>query len=94
MGVTMKRLVQALAVFLVVTMIGLSGTLLAGTTGKIAGRVIDNQTGEGLPGANVFVRGTNFGAATDVEGYYTILNVPPGKFVVEVSMVGYKKVVQ
>ncbi len=36
----------------------------AGTTGKIAGRVVDGESGEPLPGVNVVVLGTMLGAAT------------------------------
>lgn len=65
--------------------------LIAGTTGKIAGRATDN-TGASLPGANIIIDGTTLGAATDIDGYYTILNVPPGVYTVRASMVGYQSV--
>ncbi len=58
-------------------------------TGKVAGKVVDRTTGEGLIGATVVVEGTSRGAATDVNGEYTILNVPPGIHVVRASYVGY-----
>lgn len=63
--------------------------LFAGTTGKIAGRVTDKENSEPLIGTNVIVRGTSLGAATDIDGYYTILNIPPGVHTITVSMVGY-----
>lgn len=63
----------------------------AGTTGKIAGQVKDEQTGEPLIGTNVFVEGTTLGAVTDLDGYFVILNVPPGKYAVVASAVGYGK---
>ena len=53
-------------------------TLFAGTTGKIAGTVKDATTGEALPGSNVIIVGTTMGAATDTNGEYFILNIPPG----------------
>lgn len=65
--------------------------LLAGTTGKIAGVVTDAATGEGLPGVSVRIEGTSLGAATDIEGRYTVLNVPPGLHDVTSSYVGYKR---
>ena len=68
--------------------------LMAGTTGKIAGKITDAQTGEPLPGANVFVEGTTLGAATDTEGDYFILNVPPGTYSVASTMMGYAKLRQ
>ncbi len=66
--------------------------VFAGNTGKIAGIVLDAQTGEPLVGANVIVKGTRLGASTDLDGTYYILQVPPGKYELEVTYVGYKKV--
>jgi outer membrane receptor protein involved in Fe transport len=63
--------------------------LFAGTTGKIAGRVVDKSTGEPLIGANVLVKNTLMGASTDIDGYYVILNVSPGEYVLQVSYIGY-----
>ncbi len=66
--------------------------LFAGTTGKLAGLVVDKETGEGLAGVNVYFEGTSIGAATDVDGYYTIINIPPGTYTLSVSMIGYRLV--
>jgi outer membrane receptor protein involved in Fe transport len=64
----------------------------AGTTGKVAGLVTDNESGEALAGVNVYLEGTSLGAATDLEGYYQIINVPPGSYSLTVSMIGYRSV--
>jgi len=64
----------------------------AGTTGKIKGKIIDKETSEPILGANVVVEGTYFGAAADEEGEYYINNVPPGKYTLVASAVGYNKV--
>ncbi len=62
----------------------------AGTTGKLSGTVMDADSGQPLPGANVVLQGNlRLGATTDPDGRYFILNVPPGVFEVEASMVGY-----
>lgn len=71
--------------------IGLISLVYAGTTGKIAGKVTDAATGEPLPGINIIVEGTSLGAATDLDGNYVINNIPPGKYNVIVSGVGYGK---
>ena len=71
----------------------ITGIINAGTTGKIAGRLIDSQTKEPLIGANVVITGTNYGAATDVDGNFVILNIPPGKYTVKISSIGYKTVI-
>lgn len=66
--------------------------LYAGTTGKIAGVITDASTGEPIIGANVIIKGTTMGAASNVDGNYVILNVPPGVYALVISMVGYQKV--
>ncbi len=63
--------------------------LIAGNTGKIAGTVIDTDTNEPLPGVNVFIEGMPVGAATDLDGQYFIINIPPGKYAVTAAMMGY-----
>jgi len=60
-----------------------------GTTGKIAGRITDAETGEALPIAQVMVVGTTLGAAADDKGYYNIVNVPIGIYSLQVSVIGY-----
>jgi hypothetical protein len=59
-------------------------------TGKINGRVIDQKTGEALIGANVILKGTVYGAATDLDGNYYISGVPSGVYQLIVSYVGYE----
>jgi len=61
----------------------------AGITGKVKGRVWDLESGDPLPGANVQITGTTLGAATDIDGYYFVLNVPPGRHEIVVTFVGY-----
>ncbi|OYD16787.1 hypothetical protein CH333_02740 [candidate division WOR-3 bacterium JGI_Cruoil_03_44_89] len=66
--------------------------LWAGTSGKLAGRVTDAQTGEALPFANIIVEETTLGDASDLDGFYVILNVPPGTYAVTAKMMGYQEV--
>jgi hypothetical protein len=77
--------------FFILTLV-LSEMTVAQTTGKITGIIKDAATGEPLPGVNVSLEGTNLGAASDLEGYYVILNIPVGSHEVKVSMIGYKAV--
>lgn len=62
------------------------------STGKIMGKVMDASLGEAVPFANVLVEGTTLGAASDIDGNYVILNVPPGRYNVTASYIGYQKV--
>ena len=65
----------------------------AQNVGRISGTVTDAASGEPLPGVNVVVDGTTRGAATDLEGEYFILNVPPGRYELRASMIGYETTV-
>ncbi|MDZ7375518.1 MAG: TonB-dependent receptor [candidate division KSB1 bacterium] len=67
--------------------------LFGGVTGKIAGTVVDAENRQPLPGVNVVIEGTTMGAATDINGYYVILNVPVGTYRLKATMMGYSSVV-
>lgn len=62
-------------------------------TGKIRGVVADKNTGETIIGANVVISGTTRGSATNIDGEYIIIGLSPGKYNLEVSYLGYKKIV-
>jgi outer membrane receptor protein involved in Fe transport len=70
----------------------LTSLVFGGTTGKLAGKVINTETGKPLAGANVFIEGTRLGAATDLDGEYYIINVPAGRYSVTTSSLGYQSV--
>ena len=55
---------------------------------QITGVITDSQTGEGMPGVNVVVKGTNIGTMTDVNGRFSI-NVSDGKATLVLSFIGY-----
>jgi len=67
----------------------LAGIALAANTGTVSGRVTDKKTGEALVGASVVVDETELGNATDVNGQYQIINVPPGAYTVTATTMGY-----
>jgi len=68
-----------------------ASTAWPGQTGKISGKVIDAATGSPLPGANILVEGTALGAASDLDGSYFIINIPPGTYAINTSMIGFQK---
>ncbi|MGE5804308.1 MAG: carboxypeptidase-like regulatory domain-containing protein, partial [Ignavibacteria bacterium] len=83
----MKKLI--LSLFLLIIS---ASVIYPGTTGKIAGIITEKSTGDPIPGANIIVVGTTFGAASDADGQFTILYVPPGTYDVQISVIGYRKV--
>ncbi len=64
----------------------------AAQSGTLIGNVHDAGTAEALPGVNVILKGTYYGAATDVDGKFKITGISPGNYNVAISLIGYKTV--
>jgi hypothetical protein len=91
---------------IVILFILLAPGSLSATNGKITGKVTDQETKEPLIGASVMIThevltdGSRvaldrvLGGATDIDGYYVILNVPPGVYIVKASNVGFTPLIQ
>lgn len=66
---------------------------LPGTTGKIAGEVLDKENNQPVIGARVLVEGTTMGAMVNpMDGSFIIQNVPPGTYTLVASCIGYNPV--
>ncbi len=63
--------------------------LFAQQSGGLKGHVSDKVTGDGLPFANIVVKGASIGTACDLDGDYILRNIPSGKQTIIVSYVGY-----
>ncbi|NQV38327.1 MAG: TonB-dependent receptor [Candidatus Marinimicrobia bacterium] len=75
-----------LSLFLVIL---LPMSIFAGETGKITGTVVDKENGNPLPGVNVVLEGTSYGAASDMNGDFMILFIPSGLYNIKLSFIGY-----
>lgn len=82
-----KYIILSIIVFL-----GLQQNMFAGITGKLMGKVVDAKTKEGLIGANVAIPSVHLGGATDADGNYFVINLPPGNYLVKATMMGYTSV--
>ncbi len=67
----------------------LSLKVLCGQNSSIKGIVIDEKTGETLPGAIVVIEGTVTGSNTDLDGAFTFKNVAPGKYTLVSKLISY-----
>ena len=79
-------------ILLVSMCVNLTSFGLSQTTGKLAGTIVDKQSKNPLPGANIILEKTSYGAATDEGGQFHIINIPPGMYSVSIMMIGYKTV--
>jgi iron complex outermembrane receptor protein len=82
--------------YLVVLFFFMSATSLFATeTIEFNGKVIDAFTKESLPGANVSIPDLRISLITNAEGEFSINSAPSrGKFLIQVSYVGYKTLTQ
>jgi TonB-dependent receptor len=60
-------------------------------TGTIRGTVKDAKLNEDIIGATVLVAGTSIGAATDVNGFFSLSKVPAGKVKLILTFVSFKR---
>lgn len=58
--------------------------------GAIQGVVTDSLSDDPLVGANIYLVGTGFGAAVNIEGQYSLTRIPFGNYTVKFSYIGYK----
>ena len=61
---------------------------------RVDGRITDKESGEPLVGVNIFFSKTTWGATTDSQGFYSIRNIPYGKYEMIISMIGYEVIKQ
>ena len=87
---TRFSLLFAAFILLFSCLVGKPGFIYAGTQGKISGVIIDKGSKEPISEANIYLEGTELGASTDRDGYYIILNVPPGKYTLVAQYLGYQ----
>ncbi|MBR5777315.1 MAG: carboxypeptidase-like regulatory domain-containing protein [Bacteroidales bacterium] len=69
--------------------VALSSLAIAQNT--IKGFVYDNNSGEPVPFANVVLKGTNYGVATDINGFFSINKIPDGKYTLTLRYVGFEE---
>ena len=92
------RVKQVIILLITIIFIGLApfksadgiDDVLSETT-TVHGTITDASTGEYIYGANIFLRGTTLGTVSNVEGFYSMPNLPPGDYTLIVSFIGYSK---
>lgn len=70
----------------------LQGFSQVNNKGIIKGVIIDKQSRDPLIGVTISVKGTNKGSNTDQQGNFIISDLPPGKYDLTFSFVGFTKV--
>ncbi|MDM8309878.1 SusC/RagA family TonB-linked outer membrane protein [Phocaeicola barnesiae] len=81
----MKRTLMLLMAFLVIG-IGLVNAQIS----KVTGHVTSDEDGLPVVGASVLVEGTTVGTVTDIDGNFTLTNVPSSAKTLVVSFIGFQ----
>ena len=66
---------------------------LFASSGKISGKITNLKTNTSMIGVNVLVKELGVGTVSDEQGEYIIVNIKPGRYTIEVTYIGFSKVV-
>jgi len=60
----------------------------ASSAAVIRGFVVDSTSAENLPMANILLKGTERGAATNADGYFVLDHLDPGLYQLQITYLG------
>jgi iron complex outermembrane recepter protein len=75
-----------------ITFLLIHSSVFCQTKLALSGKITDAKTGEGLSGATIYFPDLKTGAASSTSGTYSLTNIPRGRYLVEVSHLGYSSV--
>lgn len=84
------RIIPIILLLACIILLKASSNASAQQTAKVYGQVVDAETGETLIGANIRIEGTLKGAATDIDGRYTIEGIEPGTYSITYSFISFQ----
>jgi iron complex outermembrane receptor protein len=61
---------------------------------SLSGKVIDKLTGEGIPGATLYIPDLKIGTVTAPDGTYKMENLPSTRILLQISFMGYKSIIE
>lgn len=64
-------------------------SIASAQSGRLEGTVRDARTGEPLTGVNIIIEELTTGAASDLDGYFTVINVRAGTYTVKATYIGF-----
>src|SRR5215213_1846710 len=60
----------------------------------LSGKITDSKSGEPLAGASIYLHDLKTGSISDAQGLYRIQNISAGKYLLEISYLGYSSIAQ
>lgn len=77
--------------FILISLISAGGAQST-SDATFSGYVLDGESGECLPGANVYLVGTDIGTATNIDGYFVLPSIAPGDYTLRITYLGFETV--
>jgi ferric enterobactin receptor len=88
----MNQLTKALFMICICSVMQIQSLAQSNTTRNISGIVKNADSGERLPFADILIQGENRGTSTNVDGYFSLFNVPTDSFRLEIMYVGFQSI--
>lgn len=86
----MAKIFRKIFILFIITLIAIP---VWAQNGGVHGFIYDSSTGEPIAYAMTQLQGTNYGAMTEKSGSYMITKVPAGKYVLEISYMGFQTII-
>ncbi|HVS93478.1 MAG TPA: TonB-dependent receptor [Mucilaginibacter sp.] len=85
---------SSFSLFFIIFLLLICGTVKAAPPfdGRITGKITDKTTGQPIAGATITIPELNVGTSTNDGGAYELKNLPSGKYLVQVTAIGYASV--
>ena len=84
-------MIKYLKFFIIFSSFFIALNILASSS-LLKGRIVDAKTGKPLAATNIEIVGTSIGTAADDKGNFAIQDLPPGKYTIRITQIGYKPV--
>lgn len=78
--------IRTLIVFAFLLLLGIASQA---QDNNVKGFVYEKATGEPMMFCNVYLKGTTYGASTDINGFFNITKIPDGDYLILVTNLGY-----
>ena len=88
--ITFQLLLNKLILIVIFCACSMPMHFLHAQNATLTGRVFSSDNSEPLEDANVYVKNYNIGSATDVNGEFSIKDLPLGNLELEISILGYR----
>ena len=90
----MKKIFNIFVGILLCISITLSASTIENGKTSLTGKITDKASGETLPGASIYIPDLKTGGISGTDGIYKIDNLPQAKILLQVSLIGYKTIIE